>query len=418
MESMRMRRRLSLASLVFFASALATRADVLVVDKAAGPGHDFTSIQSAVSAAVDGDTILIRAGGYYPFSIVGKSLAIVADGDSVTVTGSDLFGSLLTFQVRDLAAGQRVVIRGLKMNSGFGVQDCAGKVWCDELEVSGAVPCTTGGTAGAYVDSSSDVTFTSCVLRGESADDLWHVPHPSAHGLHVVSSNVQLYDSLIEGGWGQDSQSNPLVGGTGIRIESSTVTVVGCEIHGGEGGLVTSNLCHGAHAAGGPGVSFVGGTGTIRSAASTAEGGVADLGALCPGATGPQGPAVTGGGTIVALAGFARQLSANSPVRGGQTLTFEVAGLAGELPAILVSLEHAPLLLPAQHGWLLVGLPLADLFVLPPLPAGGAATLAFAVPNVSGLESLGYYAQAVFLDPAPAVWLGSGTTVVLLDASF
>jgi hypothetical protein len=59
-----------------------------------------------------------------------------------------------------------------------------------------------------------------------------------------------------------------------------------------------------------------------------------------------------------------------------------------------------------------------SLFVLPPLPASGASTLFFPVPNVGAVKGLSFYAQAAFIDPAFTVWLGAGTTVVLLDSAF
>jgi hypothetical protein len=140
-----------------------------------------------------------------------------------------------------------------------------------------------------------------------------------------------------------------------------------------------------------------------------------DLEPLCPGQTGSQGPAISGPGTIVPLPGFSRPLRASGPVRGGEVLTFELEGQPGEVPLLLVSDAHEPVAL--LNGSLLLGLPPSDLFTLPALPASGQATLGFQVPNVgAAVGSLSLYVQAVFLDPAPTIWLGAGTTVVLLDA--
>src|SRR6185503_9346948 len=182
----------------------------------------------------------------------------------------------------------------------------------------------------------------------------------------------------------------------------SLLTLVGCTVRGGEGGLAQGPICSGVHAIGGPGVEFAGAPATVRSAESTAAGGATSLEPLCPGQTGPQGPAILGSGTIVPLPGFARHLRANSPVRGGQALTFELGGVAGEIPAVFVSLVHEPL--PLLNGSLLVGLPPTEVLVLGSLPASGEATLTFPVPNVgTSVGSLSLYAQAVFLDSARQV---------------
>ena len=55
----------------------AARADVLVV-----PTPAYPTPQDAVDAAVDGDTILVQPSGapYPAFQVVGKGLAIIADG--------------------------------------------------------------------------------------------------------------------------------------------------------------------------------------------------------------------------------------------------------------------------------------------------------------------------------------------------
>src|SRR5262245_6669651 len=79
----RVRSRLSLPIAALLTAAPLARAGVLVVSRTPGPGIDFTQIQPAVNAAVDGDTILVRNGSYMPFKIDGKSLTVVADGTSV-----------------------------------------------------------------------------------------------------------------------------------------------------------------------------------------------------------------------------------------------------------------------------------------------------------------------------------------------
>ena len=392
------------------------QADVLVVDRANGPGTNFTQIQAAVNAAAEGDTLLVRDGTYTVFTVDAKSLSIVADGDAAMLIGGVALGSSSTIRVRNLALGQQVLVRGLRADTGVEVLDCVGRAWFDELHVSGAVPCGPGGVPGAWVKSSSRTTFTRCMLRGESDADPW-LAHVSSPGVRVESALVQLFDCEITGSWGDSGSAG--TGGPGLSVDASTVTVMGCTIVGGEGGLANlgggGNVCTLTHGRGGPGVQFVGTAGIVRSAESTAVGGRLSLEPMCPGKFGPQGAAIAGTGTIIALPGFARHLSANSPVRAGETLSFGLGGQPGEIPLVLVSLEHTPLAL--LNGTLLVGLPPVEVFVLGPLPVGGEAALSFPVPSL-GAPSLTCYAQAIFLDPAATLWLGAGTSVVLLDPAF
>lgn len=418
MQTMPLHRPHWLRTLTLLASTLPAHAGVHVVDQAAGPGSDFTAVQAAVDAALDGDTILVRDGTYMPFVIDGKALTVVADGPGVLVQTN---ASTPTILVRNLPDGGSLLVRGFRTNFGVSIVDCAGAVWFDDLQGTGATSFCSASTAGASVVRSAKATFTRCGLTG-AADFGGFNPPSSGAGLRASFSNVQLYDCQLTGAKGVDTfWWTAWSGGAGLSVESSTVTVVGCAIAGGGGGLVSpglgGSLCTAVHPPGGPGLEFADTAGIVQSAESTAVGGATSLEPLCPGQSGPQGPAITGSGTIVALPGYARHLSANSPVRGGETLAFDVQGQPGEVPLLLVSFEHEPLPLLAYSGVLLVGLPPADTFVLGALPASGQASLSFPVPNVgASVGALTAYAQAAFLDPSPRVWLGGGTTVTLLDA--
>jgi hypothetical protein len=321
-----------------------------------------------------------------------------------------------TIEVHDLTAEQEVLIRGFRTTFGVVVSDCAGSVWFDELVCTGSsATCMTVPIHGASVTRSSRVTFTRSQLTGEFALNNYQ-PFQAGNGLDAKSSIVHLFDCTLTGGYGEygDSFMSPTPGGAGLRIETSTVTVVGCTITGGAGGVQANAPCGNQNAVGGAGIAF-GGDGVLRRAQSPATGGQANLNALCPGQFGPQGPAISGNGAIVALPGIARHVSANSPLRGGETLLLEVEGGEGDLPFVVVSLDHKPL--PLLNASLLVSLVWEDVLVLPQLGASGTATLALTVPDVGPiLASLSFYAQGVFLDALPKVWLGAGTTIVLLDS--
>ena len=92
-------------------------------------------------------------------------------------------------------------------------------------------------------------------------------------------------------------------------------------------------------------------------------------------------------------------------------------GQPGELPIIITSPVHQPI--PFGSGSLLLQLPPTDIFVLPLLPSNGKASLTFPVQNVGlGVGAVTLYAQAAFIDTTPTVWIGAGSSTVLLDASF
>ncbi len=403
----------TLLALLFLAAP--ARAGVVVVDQAAGP---FTTIQAAIDAAQPGDTVLVRTGVYDKFTISAKSLSVLADGPLVFVTTPGTAGNA-AIAVANLGAGQSVLVRGLRSYFGIAVQSCAGPVWFEEVETYGlSASCSAGGNAGAKVTSSARVTFVRCALRGELLGNTMALAQDSGPGLSASASTVQAIDCQIQGGDGrqQGFGSPALRGAAGLKLASaSIVTLAGCTLQGGGGGLASGPLCTASHAQGGAGVEFVDAASVVRSQDSTAVGGARSLEPFCPGQSGPAGPAVVGSGAIVALPGVARHASAGAPVRAGATLAFELAGVAGEIPALLVSTLHDPQ--PLLNGSLLVGLPQDDVLVLPALPASGSASLAFPVPDVgAAVGGLTLYAQAVFLGAGAAVWLGAGTSVVLVGA--
>ena len=408
--------------LPLFAPLAQPRAEVLVVAPASGPGVDATTIQQAVDEAVDGDTILVRDGTYPAFVVTGKSLALVADGANVFIqAGSRGFAPLLSVRIVSLAEDQRVVLRGFATDFGILVQDCVGPVWIDRIDVAGATTTAflSGVAPGATVSNSSEVTFTSCSLRGDQG-----VPSflagagQGGSGAGLFTSDVRFFDCTLLGGTGASEADEPSEGGAGLRLDGGcNVLLSGTTIAGGPGGIATNAPCTGSMASGGVGLSF-NPTDTVSSLASTATGGVADLGSLCPGQVGLAGADITGTGTIVPLNGFARSLGTNSPVRGGASVTFTASGQTGELPLVLVSTRHDTQRMPALSGSLLVGLPADDVLLLPAVSSTGSSSRTLPAPNVGlTVGALSFYTQAIFVDPSGGLWLGGGSTVTLVDAS-
>lgn len=84
---------------------------VWVVAPTAGQGVDFTDVQPAVDAAVNGDIVLVRPGTYTLFRISGKGLTVVADGGAQLVPGGSF--TLLI----NSGPGQPTLIRGFAATS-------------------------------------------------------------------------------------------------------------------------------------------------------------------------------------------------------------------------------------------------------------------------------------------------------------
>lgn len=103
-----MRSTFAAAILVGLAGQLS--AQVYVVDAAGGAGSSFTQIAAAVAAVPTGSVLEVRPGIYTPFTISGKSVAILG-GPGVRVYG--VLGP--TVGVTGLASTDTVVLRGLEL---------------------------------------------------------------------------------------------------------------------------------------------------------------------------------------------------------------------------------------------------------------------------------------------------------------
>ena len=120
---------------------------IWIVDANNGPGTNFTDIPAAVAAAQSGDTILVRAGNYSPFTVSGKALTIRGAAASVT----RVFGFAPTPTVIELTPpGNTVALRGMRFESanlgaGLTARNNAGVVLTD-CQFTWGSPTTSGNT--------------------------------------------------------------------------------------------------------------------------------------------------------------------------------------------------------------------------------------------------------------------------------
>jgi hypothetical protein len=136
-----------------------------VVDRAGGAGSHFTDLPAAEAAAVDGDTLILRAANDYTPITTSKALTILGEGNPT-------FGPTFSqpFQVVNLAAGRRFVMKGVVLSanpSGVGalkLDSCLGRVHLETVTASAGA-----GVAPApalEIVSCQAVTLAQCALTG------------------------------------------------------------------------------------------------------------------------------------------------------------------------------------------------------------------------------------------------------------
>lgn len=347
--------RSPLACLLLSAPALA--ADVLVVDTTPGSGVDFTSIETALAAAADGDVVLVRPGAYghslsSPVVIDGKSVVLVADG-AVQWTGG--------LMVLNLSASQRFAMRGLHSSNDLGMAalDCSGTVWVEDSVL---------GRSFLVFATSYENVAALALLRSDFL----------VGGTIVRSSLAATYDSRFQG----VDLGHPGAPYIPMTLDGGTFFAAGSSFTAAYPGLDD--------------ISEFGPT-NIYLLDSVAN----------------QVPPNT-----VFLPGTARSYEVDATVRERGTLTITAQGLPDELVFARVATsprnDFQPLL--GFGGPLLVGGFVQPLGVVPP---SGVFQTTVVMPQLpAGVEARVFYSQAVFVDPATSsIFHGPGSMTVLLDSA-
>lgn len=385
------------------------------------------TIDAAIAVASDGDVIIVKPGTYPGFTLVDKSLWIVAETSSTVELTN-------TGKIQNLASHRQVVLRGLKLQNGSGpatsagveISNCQGPVRIEGCNVVGrhAYPLSSfyasAGGPGALVTSSASVTFVRGTVDGGNGYDSEGEISPSdaGNGLTATNSSLVLYDCQLEGGEGGSTLDEPGAnggdGGDGVAITGGDLFASGCELRGGKGGkggpAGTFDPC---------GQSGDGGHGLSSSANAT---GLDNLFLGAAGAGSPSGCgsgfAGTNGvgvsGSYVALNGIARNLRATTPIAEGNVISYILGGKPNESVVIESSPQTAHQYMPQNLGVLLLG-PSTTLAVAN-LDSGGFGIHSYPVPELGvGVDAQQFFVQGYFADGTGPVILSSPSAVVLLD---
>jgi hypothetical protein len=420
-----------LASCAFVLTAPSLTSGVLVVDDAPGPGVTHTNLSAAITAAADGDTILVRPGQYGPFLIDGKSLELVADGaPSEVITAGEN-------RVQNLAAHESVVLRGLRMTGilvgvpRLFVEQCDGSVLVEDCDIHTAISEFQGlWSASTYVRDSQRVVFTRSTLATGSGGGFFVTnltgTFTGPHGLMARDSHVALYDCVVQG------TTSPKLGGQGghgAHVLGGSLFASGCTFRGGQGGVsgfTTSPF--------GP-ISVPGGTGgdgVQLTTASTSTPAAVGRFVECTfeaGAGGTASPGASAGAPgqpwttwfqahVTFIAEPARSFDSTSPVHAGGSTTLTFGAPANELVFTAASLGMNPTHFPALAGTLVPTLPFV-FTTIGTMPASGSLVLTLPLPTLPpGTGALHIVHQAVFGTSTGMARLGSPSTLHLLDPAY
>jgi hypothetical protein len=403
---------------------LAAQGNVWIVDENQGPGFDFVHIHDAVFAAADGDTVLVRSGGYAPFLIEGKSVDVLADaGAQVNVSGWPGFG--IPMDIRNTPAGSTTLVRGLDFNAPslsptvhaaycVLVDGCQGTVWFEDCNF------TEGTSAPIRVNGCEDVVFERCSAVGSKGYSAPSASKNSSPGMRVSASRVTIHGGSFTGGEGKNgglASGWAAPGLPGIHMTSGELYLGHAAAIGGAGGSGTSGTCASTSPDGGPGV--LAEDGVVRALEAGLIGGPAGVESfICPPAS-PGPPYALGSATLVQLQGVASHLSSNSPVREGETLTMRLTTTPGQsLTALLLAGQAtAPAFAAQLAGVSLLGGPTRRIELGTVDPATGIVTIPITVPELgAGVLAAPWIFQA-YVCGSGTCTAGAATHTLWLDAS-
>ena len=327
---------------------------------------DFATIQAAVDAAVDGDAILVRAGNYSGFQIVGKGLAVVGDLgakpillSSISVTQTTVQQVVVLARLRQIAPTTSGAASGIELNACAGsvrVEDC---VFRGQNGPSGAQAGPAG--LGVGITQCGDVIFSANSANGGNgfASGYWASDHVYAGGSggDVFGSQAALFQSdFAAGGAGTSHGIHNIYcdkGGDGLHVDGAFVFSSNCLMLGGQGGChsLTNNQCvtsfgYGTCGDGGNGLSLTGSACNVQvqqANLASGEAGFTNCYLYASYDDGQPGKLFyrSAPGSIAArVLGVPRTMAAHAFASGTTTVNVTVTGVPGDLVYVVV--ETAP----------------------------------------------------------------------------
>ncbi|MBL9077290.1 MAG: hypothetical protein JNL08_07300 [Planctomycetes bacterium] len=211
-----------------------------IVDAANGPGTNFLDLPAAIAAASDGDTILVRAGTYSPFTITGKNLQIRGAGAAATLVDALVAGAGPAHAISASPDGIGSVLAGLRIRGGLQLHGQANVTLLDCV-LQGTDAVQQGGLALSVIQSSV-AWAQGCRFEGGSGLPFSLPPGvtPINGGPAVVVYQGRLAASDCDFVGGDSVVVAPLTapaGGNGLTVTvSAQVRLDHCRLRGGDGG--------------------------------------------------------------------------------------------------------------------------------------------------------------------------------------
>ena len=185
-------------------------------------GTDYVTIQEAIDAAGDGETVCIPAGTYYENLSWSSDVSLDGAGDHVTIIDGGGAGSVLTITGGE-ASVQHLTIQGGDAAQGAGIYayDATLEVRYVGIYTNGCSDATCEGT-GVYVHGGDVVLFDTIPSSNQQSGTMLN----RGAGVYVEDATIWL-QGFVANGNVQDTA--PTSEGTGIYITGSDAQIYSCD---------------------------------------------------------------------------------------------------------------------------------------------------------------------------------------------
>lgn len=401
-----------ITSFVLISAALVSHAnaDVRVVS----PLGPYTQIQEAISAAQNGDVVLVKSGTYKQIQVSNKSITIVADTGATVIVDEriSIFGTagavlLSGLTATGVDAGGKTLI----------IDHCAGPVRIQDCVIPGSLhPGTCAySEAGAFVLDSPDVAFTGCTISGGVTNERNNHFKPA---MRVSNARIVFSDCSVTGGLGGNVSCSGTAGFGGVgdyAIISSDATEVWMSSTATQGGSGGAGANGGAGGAGGDALLLFPNSSAHQIGSSVVGGG----GGVPLGVAGNPYNSYPGA-SVVNHAGAARVFTADTVVRASTSLALTFDGVGGDRVALYANSVAGWTVDPLTNWVRSIGTtPTARFLRYGSLPGAGSLSVTVPVgPIAPGVQATVVHLQSSHRELGGALYLGSPRFVVVLDPSF
>jgi hypothetical protein len=394
----------------------------------------FATLQQAIDAALDGETLIVGGGVYGSFTVDGKTLAIVAMANQSvevhgTITISNLTAQRWVTLVDIDAIGAQAPSQStpppsdpaLRLTNDAGdvhIQRCSFTGGEGRLSSSSSSPHHGAGGPAVVVSLSSRVSFAECLLVGGEGGATYYPGDyetqggDGGHGLSESGSTVVLYDCTLQGGEGGTAGCQGGGGGDGCHVVGATMIASNTAFAGDDGGDAWDFLCY-EGGNGGDGIELNAFSQAHLLACTFAVGAGGWSGTT--GEYSPSGVPIAGPGTAVQHPGTARQLSATPLDVEQSQWNVTVNGEPGDSVWIAYSTEPGFSLPSPTTGALLVPSGSANFRTHIVVPMSGTLVVPVRIGRVGATGGRFLFLQGLVHDASGNDWYASPLHLLTLD---